>query len=147
MTSWPSDLKENSFSVHSPEVGDRVTAVTSTRQQLQSRVTARTQLLWNTQSPVSTPSPGGAHLLYLCFFLLCCFCLALSQMAGRSCSLDPSAKVQPREQTTTPKHDFFRIWQLWLLVFRIAQPERWRCAFLSSAVDETTTTCRVDCSP
>lgn len=39
------DLEEDGLSVNSPEVGDGVTAVTATRQQLQSSVTAWTQLL------------------------------------------------------------------------------------------------------
>lgn len=38
-------LEEDGLSVDSPEVGDGVTAVTATRQQLQGGVTARTQLL------------------------------------------------------------------------------------------------------
>ena len=40
-----SDLKEDGLSIDSPEVGDGVTAVTATWQQLQRGVTARTQLL------------------------------------------------------------------------------------------------------
>ena len=64
--------------------------------------------------------------------LLCCFCRALSHMAGLSCRRVPSESVQPLEQTTTPRHDFLRIWQLWLLVFLIAQPDKCLCAFLSS---------------
>lgn len=39
------DLKEDGLSVHSPEVGDGVTTVTTARQQLQRGVTARTKLL------------------------------------------------------------------------------------------------------
>lgn len=39
------DLEENGLSIDSPEVGDGVTAVTATWQQLQRGVTARTQLL------------------------------------------------------------------------------------------------------
>lgn len=39
------DLKEDGFPVHPPEVGNGVTAVTTTRQQLQAGVAARTQLL------------------------------------------------------------------------------------------------------
>lgn len=39
------DLEEDCLSVDSPEVGDGVTTVTATRQQLQSGITARTQLL------------------------------------------------------------------------------------------------------
>lgn len=38
-------LEEDGLPIHSPEVGDRVTAVTPTRQQLQRGITARTQLL------------------------------------------------------------------------------------------------------
>ncbi len=39
------DLEEDSLSVDSPEVGDRITAVPTTRQQLQSGIAAWTQLL------------------------------------------------------------------------------------------------------
>lgn len=46
------DLEEDGFSVDSPEVGDRITAVAATGQQLQGGITTWTQLLWNTQSLV-----------------------------------------------------------------------------------------------
>lgn len=54
---------------------------------------------------VTFPNDRGSHLL-------CCFCLALSQMAGLSCNLLPSLSVQFLAHTTTPKQDFFKIWQL-----------------------------------
>lgn len=54
-----SDLEEDGLSINSPEVGDGVTAVSTTRQQLQSGVTAWTQLLWNTEtSQVKTATCG-----------------------------------------------------------------------------------------
>lgn len=40
------DLKEDGLPIHPPEVGNRVSAVTSTGQQLQRSVAAGTQLLW-----------------------------------------------------------------------------------------------------
>lgn len=126
-------LEEDGLSVHPPEVSNGVTTVTSTRQQLQSSVAVWTQLLWNRVWSGQRGLHACAVQVGLQSFLLCCFCRALSQMAGRSCSLHPSVSVQPREQTTTPKQDFFRIWQLWLLVFLMAQPDRCLWAFLSSA--------------
>lgn len=41
------DLEEDGFAFHPPEVGDGVTRVSSTRQQLQGGVAAGTQLLCN----------------------------------------------------------------------------------------------------
>lgn len=123
------DLKEDGLPVHPPEVGDGVTAVAATGQQLQGGVAAGTQLLWK----AGGSEAGGRRQRNAWRNLLCCFCRALSQMAGRSCSREPSARPQPREQTTTPRHDFFRIWQLWLLVFLMAHPDRCLWAFLSSA--------------
>lgn len=53
-------LEEDGLSINSPEVGDRVTTVAATWQQLQSSITAGTQLLWNTQSAQVSISSGGA---------------------------------------------------------------------------------------
>lgn len=44
----------------------------------------------------------------------------------------PLGRTQRREQTSTPRQDFLRIWTLWLLVLRMAQPEV--CRFASSHV-------------
>lgn len=46
------DLEEDGLSINPPKVGDGVTTVTTTWEQLQSRITAWTQFLWNTQTPV-----------------------------------------------------------------------------------------------
>lgn len=55
-----------------------------------------------------------------------CFFRALSQIAGRRRS-SPHAVGPPNlhlfEHMRTPKQDFFKMWTLWLFVFRMAQPE------------------------
>lgn len=53
------DLEEDGLALHPPEVGDRVTRVSSTWQQLQGGVAAGTQLLCNTHTWVKV---GGAWL-------------------------------------------------------------------------------------
>lgn len=61
-------------------------------------------------------------------WLPCCFFLALSQMAGLRWTCSPVSRMHRLEQSRTPRHDFLRIWTLWLLVFLIAQPEPCRRA-------------------
>ena len=64
----------------------------------------------------------------------CCFFLALSHIAGLIETGFPFLCIHLLEQTKTPKHDFFRIFTLWLLVFLIAHPEV--CFFASSQLGE-----------
>ena len=64
----------------------------------------------------------------------CCFFLALSHIAGLIETGFPFLCIHLLEQTKTPKHDFFRMFTLWLLVFLIAHPEV--CFFASSQLGE-----------
>ena len=68
------------------------------------------------------------------FLAPCCFFLALSHMAGLIETGFPFLCIHLLEQTKTPKHDFFRMFTLWLLVFLIAHPEV--CFLASSQLGE-----------
>lgn len=63
-------------------------------------------------------------------FVPCCFFRALSQIAGRKCTLDPSESRHRAEHTSTPRQLFFKICTLWLFVFLMAHPEA--CLLASS---------------
>ena len=66
----------------------------------------------------------------------CCFLRALSHIAGLMETGFPFLCIHLFEQTRTPKHDFFKILTLWLLVFRIAHPDV--CFLASSELGEYT---------
>ena len=66
----------------------------------------------------------------------CCFLRALSHIAGLIDTGFPFLWIHLLEQTRTPKHDFFKMLTLWLLVFRIAHPDV--CFFASSELGEYT---------
>ena len=66
----------------------------------------------------------------------CCFLRALSHIAGRMETVFPFLWIHLFEQTRTPKHDFFKMLTLWLLVFRIAHPDV--CFLASSELGEYT---------
>lgn len=53
------DLEEDGLALHPPEVGDGVSRVSSTRQQLQGGVAARTQLLCNTHTHTEVEVSGA----------------------------------------------------------------------------------------
>ena len=67
----------------------------------------------------------------------------LSQIAGLRCTLPPLGSTQDLVHTRTPKHDFFKIFTLWLLVFLIAHPDE--CLRASSqSVRKARRTCPSD---
>lgn len=68
--------------------------------------------------------------------LPCCFFLALSHIAGLRWTVPPVGSIHLLEHTRTPRHDFFNMCTLWLLVFLIAHPEA--CLFASSLLGEYT---------
>lgn len=144
LCSHPTYLKKYRVAIKPPKVGYRVSTVPSTRNQLQCRMTVGARFLCKSQGEealITTPTPNPSegrkrklvgnkelitpgHPLPDTVLSLCCFSRALSQMAGRSCRREPLGRAQARAHTTTPRHDFFRMWPLWLLVLRMAQPLR-----------------------